>query len=116
MIGVMPRYVPKQTRKRLPLERSRKRRLPASNGTYWEGKTEFPIATIRPTHGGHAQYAIGLLARWLLARWQWLKPRWVPVAVAGLSLFAVVSAADYLAHHMHEKAQPKAVHVHMTAR
>ena len=115
MIGLMPRYVPKP-HKRLPFSRNRKLRLPASSGAYWEGKTEFPIATIRPTKNGHMQYAIGLLARWLVARWQWFKPRWLPVAVAALSLFAVVSAADYLAHHMHEKAQPTAVHVHMTSR
>lgn len=83
---------------------------------FWAGTTEFPIATIRPKDGGHVQYAIGLFARWLLARWQWFKPRWLPVAVAALSLFAVVSAADYLAHHMHDKAQPKTVHVHMTTR
>lgn len=83
---------------------------------FWEGTTEFPIATVRPTKGGHVQYAIGALARWLLARWHWFRPRWLPVAVAAMSLFAVVRAADYLAHHMHDKAQPKVVHVHMTAR
>jgi hypothetical protein len=116
VIGLMPRYVPKPPRKRLPFSRSRKRRLPASSGIFWEGTTEFPIATVRPKNNGHMQYAIGALTRWLVARWQWFKPRWLPVAVAALSMFAVVSAADYLAHHMGQKAPPKAVHVHMSAR
>jgi len=38
------------------------------------------------------------LRSWLAARWQWLRPRTVPCAVAGLGMMAVLASADYLAH------------------
>jgi hypothetical protein len=103
MIGLMPRYVPRAPRKRLPFSRSRKRRLPASSGTFWEGTPEFPIATIRPRDGGHVQYAIGALTRWLVARWSWFKPRSIPVVVATLGMVGIVALSDYLAHHIDQK-------------
>jgi hypothetical protein len=104
MIGLMPRYVPRAPRKRLPFSRSRKRRLPASSGMFWEGTPEFPIATIRPRDGGHVQYAIGALTRWLVARWSWFKPRSIPVVVATLGMVGIVALSDYLAHHIDQKA------------
>lgn len=114
MIGLMPRYVPRPQKKRLPSfslrARNRKRRLPASNGTFWEGTSEFPVATIRPRHRGHVQYAIGALTRWLAARWSWFKPRSIPVVVATLGMVGIVALSDYLAHHIEQKAPTAAAY------
>lgn len=134
MIGLMPRYVPRPLKKRLPFSRSRKRRLPASSprgctpphrqnrpgphpamarqapsfGTFWEGTSEFPVATVRPRESGaRVQYAIGALTRWLVARWSWFKPRSIPVVVATLGMVGIVALSDYLAHHIDQK-QPVA--------
>jgi hypothetical protein len=52
---------------------------------------------------------IAELQGWLAARWQWLRPRTVPCAVAGLGMVAVMAAADYLAHY--EVAHAPSVHV-----
>ena len=40
----------------------------------------------------------GDLARWLVTKWSWLRPRTVPVVVAALGLIAVLASADYLRH------------------
>ena len=107
MIGLMPRYVPRPPKKRLPFSRSRKRRLPASSGTFWEGTSEFPVATLRPRQSGaRMQYAIGALTRWLVARWSWFKPRSIPVVVATLGMVGIVALSDYLAHHIDQKQPP----------
>ena len=103
MIGLMPRYVPRAPKKRLPFTRNRKRRLPASSGMFSAGTTEFPVALIRPKHDGRVQYAIGALTRWFLARWQWFKPRSIPVVVATLAMVGIVALSDYLAHHIDQK-------------
>lgn len=107
MIGLMPRYVPRPQKKRLPSfslrARSRKRRLPASSGTFWEGTPEFPVAMVRPKSSGHVQYALGALTRWLAARWSWFKPRSIPVVVATLGMVGIVALSDYLAHHIDQK-------------
>ncbi len=108
MIGLMPRYVPRPPRKRLPFTRSKKRRLPASSGTFWEGKSEFPVATLRPREPqARVQYAVGALARWLVARWSWFKPRSIPVVVATLAMIGIVALSDYLAHHIDQKMLAK---------
>lgn len=60
---------------------------------------EFPVATTVP-HAPRAQ-AIALAAdlrRWLLARWQWFKPRTVPCAVAMLGMIAVIAFSNYLSN------------------
>jgi hypothetical protein len=58
---------------------------------------ELPVATVRSGQSRTAAF-VGGLSQWLLARWQWFKPRTVPVAVAALGMFAMIEAAEYLAH------------------
>jgi hypothetical protein len=62
--------------------------------------SEFPLATARPREA-RAQFVAlaGALQRWLVARWQWLRPRSVPCAVACLGMIAVLAFSDYLAHY-----------------
>lgn len=77
------------------------------------GAAEFPVATARPREPrARAIALVGALQRWLGARWQWLKPRTVPCAVAGLGMLAMLEAADYLTH-AHEDAAPPARVVHI---
>jgi hypothetical protein len=120
----MPRYVPR-FRKRIAVTYKRMRRRPprvqgafsgqkaanriervqAETMAFDHGPAEFPMATIRPREArGRAVAAVAALQRWLLARWQWFKPRSMPCVVAGLGMLAVIAAADYLAHHID---QPK---------
>ena len=118
MIGLMPRYVPR-FRKRLAITYKRMRRRPAriqkhakrtervhvETMAFDHGPTEFPMATIRPREArGQVVAAMAALHRWLVARWQWFRPRTMPCVVAGLGMLAVIAAADYLAHHID---QPK---------
>ena len=58
---------------------------------------ELPIATVRRAR--HAKLAVlaGDLRRWLDLRWDWLRPRMVPVLVALASLFAVMQSLSYMA-------------------
>ena len=57
---------------------------------------ELPVATLR--RAPHSTFArmIGELQQWLAARWSWLRPRTLPVAVAIAGMFAVIGAVDYL--------------------
>jgi hypothetical protein len=64
------------------------------------GPVEFPIATARPREAGAQLVAlVGALQRWLIARWQWLRPRSLPCAVAGAGMLAVLAFSNYLAHY-----------------
>ncbi|HEY5927074.1 MAG TPA: hypothetical protein VIV11_35545 [Kofleriaceae bacterium] len=64
------------------------------------GPAEFPVATVRPREArARAIALVGSLQRWLVARWQWFKPRTVPCAVAALGMIAVLASAHYLANH-----------------
>ncbi|HET9991734.1 MAG TPA: hypothetical protein VFQ65_24565 [Kofleriaceae bacterium] len=66
---------------------------------FQSGPVEFPVATLRPHDpGSHVRALSGELARWLVAKWAWLRPRTVPVMVAALGLYAVLQSADYLRH------------------
>lgn len=122
MIGLMPRYVPRN-RKRLTFTYTRPRRRPRRKDvhvgerssteilTFDHGPTEFPVAVVRPRdHGSRARAAVGDLHRWFLARWAWFKPRSAPLIVATLGMLAVVWSADYLAHHL-DQPTPKASHI-----
>jgi hypothetical protein len=61
---------------------------------------EFPLATVRPREArGQVVALVGALQRWLIARWQWLRPRSLPCAVAGIGMIAVLAFSDYLAHY-----------------
>lgn len=112
MIGLMPRYVPR-FRKKLPFTYMRRRqrrrqkgaqpieRVQAETVAFDHGPTEFPVATMRPREArGQAIAAVAAFQRWLVARWQWFKPRTLPCVVAALGLVAIVAAGDYLAHHL----------------
>ncbi|HEY5945978.1 MAG TPA: hypothetical protein VIV40_10835 [Kofleriaceae bacterium] len=61
---------------------------------------ELPVAALRPREArGRMIALVAALQSWLVARWQWLRPRSVPCAVAALGMIAVVASANYLAHY-----------------
>lgn len=53
---------------------------------------ELPVATV---YGAPLR---DQLVRWFAARWAWLRPRALPVAVALVGMFVVLNAVNYLAH------------------
>jgi hypothetical protein len=59
------------------------------------GPYELPVATVR-TRRPHLRALLGDLAMWLAARWAWLRPRAIPVAVAFGGLFLFLAAEHYL--------------------
>jgi hypothetical protein len=66
---------------------------------FHSGPVEFPVATLRPRDPATRTRVLWVeLGGWALARWQWLRPRTVPVLVAALSLVAVLASADALRH------------------
>ena len=79
------------------------------------GPAEFPVATVRPREARAQLIAlVSDLQHWLLARWQWLRPRTVPCAVAALGMLAVLAAANYLAHYQEDSyAAPDARVIHI---
>src|SRR5262245_4369381 len=63
------------------------------------GPAEFPVATAVPRELRARAIALtAALQRWVLARWEWFRPRTVPCAVAALGMVAVISAVQYLTH------------------
>jgi hypothetical protein len=60
--------------------------------------SELPVATVR-SHGITA-VASGL-RRWMAARWQWFRPRSIPVMVAVLGTAALVGSGRYLSNLAH---------------
>ena len=114
--GWMPRYrdLTRGQRKRtLAYTPVRRRSIPRTNKQanstpavnneivlFDHGQAEFPIATVRPRElRARAIALIVDLQLWFERRWEWLRPRAVPCAVAGLGMIAVLASADYLAHH-----------------
>lgn len=65
------------------------------------GKSELPTATLVHKRES-ARTLLGALSAWLVARWQWLSPRAVPVVVAAIGMIVVLWSADYLAHSHYE--------------
>jgi hypothetical protein len=61
---------------------------------------ELPVATLRP-HDAGAQLLLDVRG-WLASRWQWLKPRAIPVAVAFAGMLAVLASAHYLRELAHQ--------------
>jgi hypothetical protein len=58
---------------------------------------EFPVAATVPRAPRARAIALEAdLHRWLATRWQWLKPRTVPCAVAALGMIAVLAFSNYL--------------------
>jgi hypothetical protein len=82
------------------------------------GPAEFPIAAVRPREPrARVVVALAALQRWLVARWQWFRPRTVPCAVAGLGMMAVLAFSDYLAHDSEcTKGPVSTVHVQLAPR
>lgn len=61
---------------------------------------ELPVATLRPRDSASQ---LLLDARgWLAARWQWLRPRAIPVAVAFAGMIGVLVSASYLRDLAHQ--------------
>ena len=56
--------------------------------------SELPVATLVP-RDGKTQLRADLLA-WLAAKWQWFKPRTVPMIVAFVGMLVVIASANYL--------------------
>lgn len=55
---------------------------------------ELPVATLRPRETG-TQLLLDVRG-WLAARWRWLRPRSIPVAVAVAGMLGVLASARYL--------------------
>lgn len=81
------------------------------------GPAEFPVATAVPREPrARAIALVAAFQRWALARWDWLRPRTVPCAVAALGMIAVIASVNYLAHqHDHIASAPVIVHVSLSA-
>ncbi len=56
---------------------------------------ELPVATVRAP-GWTVDVVTRDLGRWLAARWQWFKPRTIPVTVAFVGMLGVLQAVSYL--------------------
>jgi len=132
MIGSLPRYRPRALKRpALAYTRLRRRRAPRparadaalhTSSTelvlFAHGPAEFPVATARAREPrGRVIALAGALQRWFAERWQWLRPRTVPVAFAALGMVAVIKSADYLAHYQDDAAPSvQAVHVDLAPR
>ncbi len=109
--GSMPRFLRPLGRKRIFAYRRRrvKRRSPqaaprtmrpmcdAQDVLFDLGKSELPTATLAHKRES-PRTLLGALSAWLLARWQWLTPRAVPVVVAMIGMVLVLLSAHYLTH------------------
>ena len=58
--------------------------------------SEVPQATIRRAPADWGDLLAGDFLRWSLTRWQWLRPRMVPVVVAFIGMLGMLQAVDYL--------------------
>jgi hypothetical protein len=104
--GSLPRWRPMIKKRTLTYTRRRRTKARPRNTAaravshddivIFDPPSELPTATLVPRSRGLA--LIAGLERWLLARWTWLLPRSVPVAVAALGLVLVLLSADYLGH------------------
>jgi hypothetical protein len=112
--GWLPRPLARPSRKRRTLAYTRLRRrsprapksravaaLPAHNDLvlFDQGPSELPVATVVPHEmRSRALVWAGALRRWIAARWDWFRPRTVPVIAAVFGMLFVLASADYLAH------------------
>jgi hypothetical protein len=103
MIGHLPRYRPKQARRTLTYtpkwSRSHARRAEAVNNgnMLFDRRSELPVATARLRSRTWPSLTARLRGE-LALRWQWLRPRLVPVIVAAASMFALLGATNYLSN------------------
>ncbi len=79
----------------------------------FHGPYELPVAMVRSPRP-RARGLVRDLARWLLARWAWLRPRTIPVAVAFAGMLLFLAASDYLGElargEAGQPAEPVAAH------
>ena len=62
------------------------------------GPKEFPVATLRPREpGARAAALVWGFERWLVARWQWMRARSIPLIVATAGAVAMMVSADMVA-------------------
>lgn len=59
---------------------------------------ELPVATLRRAPRSTVELLAGDLQRWFAARWQWFRPRTIPVLVAFVGMLGVVRAVNYLSN------------------
>jgi hypothetical protein len=75
---------------------------------------ELPVATLVAHDArSRSRALLGGLATWLLARWQWLRPRTVPVIASAIGALLVIAAADYLTRAHGAPIYPHHGHVHV---
>lgn len=70
---------------------------------------ELPVATVRRAPGSRVEVVASDFRRWLAARWQWFKPRTIPVAVAFVGMLGVLQALNYLSEPPAEAASTVSV-------
>jgi hypothetical protein len=106
-----------RTRRRSQRRPNHKTTSPTTASTelvlFAHGPAEFPIATVRARElRARVIMLVADLQRWFAARWQWLRPRTVPCAVACLGMIAILASADYLAHqHVEHVTASHVVHI-----
>jgi hypothetical protein len=105
--GALPRPFARFKRRTLaymrPRKRSVRKRPPLRDHVHHDSviferfHAELPVATMVPHDARSRSRAIlGGLATWLYTRWQWLRPRTVPVIASAIGALLVIAAADYL--------------------
>lgn len=57
---------------------------------------ELPVATVRRARGSHVELVASDLRRWFAARWQWFRPRTIPMVIAFVGMLGVLQAVDHL--------------------
>ena len=62
----------------------------------FDQKAELPVATVRRAPGSAVDSVTSDLRHWLAARWQWFRPRTIPVTVAFAGMLGVLHAVSYL--------------------
>ena len=63
---------------------------------FFDQKAELPVATARRAPGSAVDSVTSDLRHWLAARWQWFRPRTIPVTVAFAGMLGVLHAVSYL--------------------
>jgi hypothetical protein len=95
------------TRRRRPRRTPRTERAPsvASLGDavldHGGAPAPLPVATLHSSTQAWHLLAAGDLQRWLGERWQWLRPRSVPILVAFAAMLAMIDAAQHLTIYAH---------------
>ena len=102
------RYARRRPRRRTERSRARDAARPPSELAFAGAPAELPIATVLSSG---SQVLAGDLQRWLVERWAWLRPRTIPLVVAGVAMVMMLGAMDHLTYA--PAADPRA-HAHAT--